>query len=122
MTNKGGISRPFQVLTRSFIVALANIVILIIVAEGNPTRSISPFEGILILTMIASGLAFYVSLGVLAKRMGGSWIVWVGLTFITNPVGPFVAYFRMRQLVNTGGQPSSSGGRPNISVERDNRE
>ena len=43
---------------------------------------------------------FYISLGILAARLGKSWIVWVGLTIIAKPIGTIVAYFRMRLLVN----------------------
>ena len=99
MTNTVHLSRPFQVLTWSFVVTVTCFVIVIMLASGEPTKGLSPFESIAILAMVISGLTFYVSLGMLAKRLGRSWIVWVGLTFITKPIGPFVAYFRMRHLV-----------------------
>lgn len=52
----------------------------------------------LLFTIVASGVAFLVSLGVLAKRLGRNWKLWVGLTVIT-PFGPFIAYFMMRKLL-----------------------
>jgi len=54
--------------------------------------------GALFFTIIASGVAFLVALGMLAARLGRSWPLWVGLTIIT-PFGPFIAYFMMRKLV-----------------------
>ncbi|NIO28609.1 MAG: hypothetical protein GTO29_08655 [Candidatus Latescibacteria bacterium] len=44
--------------------------------------------------------AFIVCLGRLAKRLNRSWIVWCALTWFTTPIGPWVAYFHMRSLVN----------------------
>jgi hypothetical protein len=108
MMNSARLSRPFQVLTWSLAVAVVSIVIVIMLVSREPIKEISPFEGILISSMMVSGLTFYVSLGILAKRLGRRWIVWVGLTFITKPIGPFVAYFRMRCLVNRAAQFSSS--------------
>jgi hypothetical protein len=49
--------------------------------------------------LIAAGPVFYVTLGMLAARLGYSWITWVGLAFITAPVGPFVAWGMMSQRV-----------------------
>jgi hypothetical protein len=46
--------------------------------------------------VMACILMFYISLGQLAARMGKSWITWVGLSFITSPVGPIVAYMALR--------------------------
>lgn len=112
MTSTARLSRPFQVLTWSFVVTITSIVMLVMLAGGEQTKGISPLEGIVILAMVLSGLTFYVSLGMLAKRLGRGWIVWVGLTFITKPIGPFVAYFRMRHLVNKATQLSSSEANP----------
>jgi len=52
----------------------------------------------LLFTIVASGVVFLVSLGILAARLGRSWKLWVGLTVIT-PFGPFIAYFMMRKLL-----------------------
>jgi hypothetical protein len=49
-------------------------------------------------TIVAAGIVFLVCLGVLASRLGKSWVLWVGMTVIT-PFGPFIAYFLMRKLV-----------------------
>lgn len=112
MPSTASLFRTFQALTWSFVVALTSIVIIIVLASGEPTKGISPFEGIALLALMISGLTYYVSLGMLAKRLGRRWIVWVGLTFITKPIGPFVAYFRMRHLVNDATQPHSSEATP----------
>jgi hypothetical protein len=47
-------------------------------------------------------LIFYVFLGMLARRLGKSWILWVGLTIITKPIGTIVAYLMMRDYVKAG--------------------
>ena len=49
-------------------------------------------------TIVAAGVVFLVCLGMLASRLGRSWVLWVGMTVIT-PFGPFIAYFLMRKLV-----------------------
>ena len=49
-------------------------------------------------TIVAAGVVFLVCLGMLASRLGRSWLLWVGMTVIT-PFGPFIAYFLMRKLV-----------------------
>lgn len=103
MTNTARLSRPFQILTWSLAIAVASFVIAvasIVIANGEQIKGFAVFESILISAFLISGLVFYVSLGMLAKRLGRSWIVWIGLTFITKPIGPFVAYFRMRRLVH----------------------
>ena len=108
MKSTARLSRPFQILTWSLIIAVASFVIAMMIASSEQTKGISPFEGIAVLTWVISGLAFDISLGMLAKRLGRSWIVWVGLTLFTSPIGPFVAYFRMRRLVNNTPLFSSS--------------
>jgi hypothetical protein len=49
--------------------------------------------------MCVGALAFYISLGQLAARLGSSWIIWVGLSVLTAPVGPIIAYIAMRTKV-----------------------
>jgi hypothetical protein len=55
--------------------------------------------------LATSGLAYYVVLGMLADHLGRNWIVWVGLTLITKPVGPFIAYLMMRDRVKYAPRP-----------------
>jgi hypothetical protein len=53
------------------------------------------------ITLVLVGLAtvagwtWVVLLGVIAHRLGRSWVIWVGLSIITSPVGPLVAYVLM---------------------------
>jgi len=49
--------------------------------------------------MLGLNIAFCISLGLLASKLGHRWFVWVGLTIITNPIGFVVAYLMMRQRV-----------------------
>jgi hypothetical protein len=93
------VSRLSQILTSSLVGSLASLAIAIAPAKLENSSGISPIEAIVSLVLAASGLAFYVSLGMLATYFGRSWIVWVGLTGITHPIGPIVAYFMMRDRV-----------------------
>jgi len=54
---------------------------------------------LLAVLMFSSAITFYVMLGKLALCFGRSIITWVGLTILTSPFGPFIAYFRMRSLI-----------------------
>ena len=51
-----------------------------------------PFLAIMSLVGI---LAFYIILGILAARKNRCVVCWVGLSFLTSPIGPIVAYFMM---------------------------
>jgi membrane associated rhomboid family serine protease len=48
-----------------------------------------------ILGAVVAILGFYIYLGDLAGLLGKSPIIWMGVSFITSPVGPFVAYIAM---------------------------
>jgi hypothetical protein len=41
---------------------------------------------------VIGGFAYLIALGLLAHRSGHSWIVWVGLTLITSPLGILFSY------------------------------
>ena len=89
------LTRPKQVLVWSFVVSLAATAGFFYMTSNTNFEEapIEPFLG-LVLVMCAAGLAFYISLGVLASRLGRSPIVWVGLAFIFGPfgaIGTFVA-------------------------------
>jgi hypothetical protein len=91
---------PARVLNWSFFISIGAIVAAIILQADDPTLfTANPLApDLLIIIGIASvaGLAFYIALGQLAARLGKSWILWVGLSIITAPVGPFIAYLMMR--------------------------
>src|SRR5688572_470292 len=46
-----------------------------------------------------SAPVWYLSLGIIASRLGKSWILWTGVTFITAPFGPPIAYARMNEAI-----------------------
>lgn len=92
--------RLMQYLTWSFVTGVSGFVALMVFGVVAPSKGLSPLEIVCVLAMVSASIPFYICLGTLAKRMGRSWITWVGLTFITKPIGPFVAYFKMRNLVN----------------------
>ena len=93
-------NRLMQYLTWSFIAGVSGFVALMVAGTVSLEEGMSPFIIICVLAMVSASFPFYICLGILAKRMGRSWITWVGLTFITKPIGPLVAYFKMRNLVN----------------------
>ena len=111
-----------QILTWSFVTAVTSCALLVVLgiliapASGEPSKEPSLLEGICLsvggLVVYVTGLSFYICLGILAKRLSRSWIVWVGLTIITTPIGQFVAYFRMRHLVNSAIQAPSGSVNP----------
>jgi hypothetical protein len=94
------IQRLMQFLTWSFATRVSGFVALMVIGFVAPSKGLSPIEIVCVLAMLSASFPFYICLGILAKRMGRSWITWVGLTIITKPIGPFVAYFKMRNLVN----------------------
>ena len=47
--------------------------------------------------LVIDGFLYFYKLGALAKCLGKSPIVWVGLTMITSPIGTVVAYFLMKK-------------------------
>lgn len=92
--------RLMQFLTWSFVVGVSGFVSLVVIGIIAPSKSLTPLEIVCLLAIVSGSIPFYICLGVLAKRLGRSWVTWVGLTVITKPIGPFVAYFKMRNLVN----------------------
>jgi len=74
-------------------------VALVYLHDTQTTEHLTAIDIVMVLVLFASAISFYISLGLLAKRLGRSWIVWVGLTIITKPIGMFVAYFMMNQKV-----------------------
>ena len=95
------LDRLLTALTVSFLVELATTVLFVVLVSASSSEPFSPILAVCLLGMVVAGLAFYILLGSLASRMGKSWIVWVGLTIITKPIGSFVAYFMIRQRVKT---------------------
>jgi hypothetical protein len=93
-------NRLMQYLTWSFVAGVSGFLVLMVIGIVAPSTGLSPIVIVCLLVMVSAGFPFYICLGILAKQMGRSWITWVGMTFITKPIGPFVAYFKMRDLVN----------------------
>lgn len=104
MTPKKRLAEPFRLLTWSLALCLVGVLTLYSALDGPKALMIAGF-----CVWIVSGFAFYLALGVLASRLGRSWIVWVGMSMITNPIGPIVAYVRMRQLVENATGVATSG-------------
>lgn len=97
------LKKLMQWLTGFFNTCILCTVLLIASVEMNPSVGLSFLQGISFLADVVSGFGFYIYLGTLAKHLGKSWIVWVGVSVFTNPIGFFVAYFRMKKLVSEEG-------------------
>ena len=54
--------------------------------------------GVVVIALVVSGLMFYYYLSCCVAVLRKSTIVWVGLSFITAPIGPIVAYWKMRGI------------------------
>lgn len=77
----------------SFVVSVGAFVGLITVGTATAANSgITAIEGLLLLVMVAAGSVWYVSLGMLAHRLGRRWLVWVGLSFIFSPIAPLITF------------------------------
>jgi multidrug transporter EmrE-like cation transporter len=88
----------FRLLTASLLVSVGGAVC--VLALPRPENNLdSLLSSLAFAAWVAGGVAFYVMLGVLASRLNRSPIVWVGAAFIFTPIGPLVAYFRMRSLI-----------------------
>ena len=92
------------------IICLVGFIILGVTEQQHEgTSSVAMF---LLIIMVVAGLVWYVSLGILAHRLGRSWLVWVGLSFITSPIGPLVIFPLMlghiRAARQTVSAPSAS--------------
>ncbi len=64
---------------------------------GDKYRRVGEFLGIVMILLM---ILYYVYLGLLAKRLGERWYVWLGLAFITNLIGILASYFLIRRLAN----------------------
>jgi predicted branched-subunit amino acid permease len=91
--NPKQVTRPLYLsFVWSFSVSVACFVGLIILGAVAQHEGVSPVEVLLVVLMIIAGPVWYVSLGMLAHRLGRRWLVWVGLSFITSPIGPLVIF------------------------------
>ncbi len=100
---KSGLSRPLHYLDGSFVVSVISIILLLLVSREGLAEQEAGLGAILLVYAVVwlAGVAFWISLGTLARRLGRSVIIWVGLTFITSPIGPIVSYFFMRSLATS---------------------
>lgn len=86
----------FKFLVATFLGFAIPIVLLITrvvpVGEGG---NLSLLAKVVTLIMVFSALLYYVFLGILSAKNNKSVIVWVGLSVLTSPVGPFFSFFLM---------------------------
>lgn len=92
---------PLRICTWALSTALASPVLavaLALVADEISTIKATAALVFLFIPFLAllALLVFYTALGTLAYRMRLSVPIWVGLPFLTSPIGPVVAYLLMR--------------------------
>ena len=82
-----------QTFTGSFLISVGCFVGMIVLGVTTTEHTdITPVEAILLLLMVVAGWAWYITLGIIAHRLGRRWLVWTGLSFITTPIGPLIVY------------------------------
>jgi hypothetical protein len=88
------VTRPLaQAFTWSFLISLGSFIGIIAYGALGPTHEgIAPAEALLLFLMVVAGFAWYITLGMIAHRLGRRWLVWIGISFITAPIGPLVVY------------------------------
>jgi len=92
--NQRSVTRPLaQVFTWSFLISVGSFIGMIAYGSLAPAHDgIAPIEAVLLSVMVASAVAWYITLGMTAHRLGRRWLVWTGISFITAPIGPLVVY------------------------------
>jgi hypothetical protein len=70
------------------------------VGEGGNLSHTAKF---VTLVMVFSALLYYVFLGILATKNNKSVVVWVGLSVLTSPIGPFFSFFLMLSVGKKNG-------------------
>lgn len=96
LVSRQSLRRLLHVMTISYAAVIATFFLLALAPTA--TDPLKPFGA---LAIVGIGMTvFWISLGTLAQRLGRSWIVWVGLTLLTKPIGPVVACIRMKILVD----------------------
>ena len=88
--DKAKLQKNLRGLNISFIVIVMSLVAAL--ATGKYPNMLLLFAGIL----GCATLCFYVFVAGIAKQLGKSRFLWVGLTLITNPFGQFVMFFYVR--------------------------
>ncbi len=99
-----------QTFTLAFLITVGCFVAMVILGATTPEhKGITPLEGFLLLLMVAGAWTWYIALGVIASRLGRRWLVWTGLSFITAPIGPFIAYPLMLGHIKSARETGAEG-------------
>jgi hypothetical protein len=89
-----------KILTWSFIVCLVSLIGIIIAWTVRPEgRGLTSLTVILISLRTVAEVAFLITIGVIAHRLGRRWIVWAGFSFALGPIGLVVAYLIMNGYI-----------------------
>ena len=91
-------SKLFLSFVWSFAISIASAIgLMILFIMQQPSPDAGPIYFLLVILIYAAGLVWHISLGLLANRLGRRWWVWVGLSFLTLPIGPLVIFWLMRK-------------------------
>ncbi len=91
------LSKPRNALIIGFVIILISTITIIrrMVMLGEDIEGATAYDNyyiIMIWTWFIGFLTFHIALGMLAKRIGQSAIIWAGLSVLTSPLGPFAAF------------------------------
>ena len=104
MERQDQLSVPLKISAWALSTAIASLVLVVVVAVvAAEFPAVATVGGLVVLLALflvpLAMLIFYAALYKLVYRMGLSVPIWVGLPFITSPIGPVVAYLLIRKKV-----------------------
>ena len=99
MNQKPITDRLYQSFVSSFWLGIVCLVALIVLGVAAPQKE----KAILTLAILwlITGPVWYVSLGMIAQRLGRRWLLWVVLPLVTAPFGSLVAFWLMHGHLKT---------------------
>jgi len=91
-----------KVFTGSFLVMVGSLVGLVVLGLSAPEPTLTtPVAMALLILLIVAACSWYITLGIIASRLNRPSLAWVGLSLVTAPVGPLVAYPLMLRHIKT---------------------
>lgn len=82
--------------TWSFVFALGGLVGMVVAWVIAPEgKGMTPLMAVFLSLNIAAKLAWYITLGIIAHRLGRRWLVWTGVSFVLGPIGLLIVYLLM---------------------------
>src|SRR5262245_11376220 len=106
MNSKSITAGLYQTFLGSFWLTVGCFVGMIVVGVVAPQNNKA--IGTLAIVFVLAGPVWYVSLGMIAHRLGRRWLLWVLLAFFTSPIGPLVIFPLMLGHIRTASQGSGT--------------